>query len=83
MDVSKFQSAIRTAAAGHALSEAEFVSEIENAIRLTLEKAVEEENLEVLSKWQKIPCAGEYPSAYEMMEYLCEELCRSMLPENG
>ena len=46
------------------------IHEIESSIREAIDTAKRENNQLALNKWKEIPCAGEYPSAVELITYI-------------
>ena len=48
----------------------EVVTEIETAIRNSIEQAIKDNNVEALAMWAQIPCQGEYPSAVELITHI-------------
>lgn len=77
MERKKAQRAIKYVARKYGVSESEVVKEIEDTIAETLETIRRENNYEAMAKWQKIPCAGEVPTAYELVAYLGGKLIQA------
>lgn len=46
------------------------IAEIESGIREAIATAKRENNQAALDKWKDIPCAGEYPTAPELITYV-------------
>ena len=52
----------------------EVVAEIESFITDAITTATTEQNQQVLNRWKEIPCAGEFPTAAELITYICTQL---------
>lgn len=66
MDVERARWAMKKIARRQGLTEKQVVADIEFAIDEALETAHRESDLEVLAKWEAIPCKGSRPTAYEL-----------------
>lgn len=53
------------------------IAEIEKAIVDTITTAKKENNQAVLAKWAKIPAAGDYPTAAELITYIGNQVRNS------
>ena len=52
----------------------EVIRDIEQGINETIDQAIKENNVVVLNAWKQIPCAGERPTATELIVYIGERL---------
>ena len=78
MERRKVRHAIRKVARNHGITEQEVVREIEIAIQAALEAASRENDHAALARWKGIPCCGEYPNAYELVDYLSDKLISNL-----
>ena len=70
MNLKKARRALRAVAKRQGLSEREVVAAIEPAIA----QAYRQGDGKILAQWEKIPCAGDMPTAYELVAYLSERV---------
>lgn len=74
MDTERARRALEETARRQGLTLEEVVSEIEEAIETAILQAKREKNDRILSQWEKIPCKGERPNAYEVLVYIGEKV---------
>ena len=74
MNLTKTKRAIRKVAKRHGMTEQDVVMEIEIAIREALDGASRGNDHAALCRWNEIPCAGDVPNGYELVDYLSGKL---------
>ena len=74
MDLYMERKAIRKVAKRYGISEQKAVQEIELAIQAAFEQIARENDVDDLAKWMEIPCAGTFPNAYELVDYLSNKV---------
>ena len=74
MNLTKAKRVIRNVAKRHGMTEQDVVMEIEIAIREALDGASRGNDHTALCRWKEIPCEGDAPNAYELVDYLSSKL---------
>lgn len=74
MDIRKARKAIRKVARIDGITEKQVVCNIEEAILEAIHTAVREGDQNALGLWSEIPCEGEHPNAYELVDYLAKKV---------
>lgn len=66
--------ALLKVAQNNGVSLEEVIKEIEIGIQDAIETAKKENNQAILDKWKNIPCAGDSPTAVELITYIGSQL---------
>ena len=70
MNMERAHRALEETARRHGITKEQVAAEIEETIAQVLARARKENDREILRQWEKIPCRGDVPDAYELVAYL-------------
>ena len=76
MDTERARRALEETARRQGITLEEVVFEIEEAIETAISQARREKNEQILAQWEKIPCEGEKPNAFELLAYIGKQVMR-------
>lgn len=74
MDTERARRALEETARRQGITLEEVFFEIEEAIETAISQARREKNEQILAQWEKIPCRGPVPDAYELLAYIGEKV---------
>lgn len=74
MNKRKAQKAIQEVAKRNGVTEQEVVEEIEAAITQAYRASIQSHNQEAIALWERVPKAGEVPTAYELVAFLRKQV---------
>lgn len=74
MDIHKVRKAISKVARIEGTTEKQVICNIEEAILEAMQTAAREGDQNALGLWSEIPCEGEYPNAYELVDFLAKKV---------
>ena len=74
MDIHKVRKAIRKVARMEGTTEKQVVCNIEEAILEAIQTVAREGDQNALDLWSEIPCEGEHPNAYELVDFLAKKV---------
>lgn len=82
MDLVWARNAIKAVAKQHGVTEEEVIEEIEASIAEARETAYKVKDKRAIAEWEKIPCVGELPTAYEFVDYLGRRVVKEQIEQN-
>ena len=74
MDTERVRRALEETARRQGIPLEEVICEIESAIEMVITQARRERDEQILAQWEKIPCKGDVPNAFELMAYIGEKV---------
>ncbi len=83
MDMERAYRVLKEVAKRNGTTVEEVAWEIELGINEAIETATKEKNIVAINEWEKIPCVGNRPNAFELVAYLGEKVLKNSKRENN